>query len=77
MVNVGSAGGVVSMVTASALDAALTLPAGSMAFAVIVWTPSPNVAVEEMLLSRPSRRRCRSGLCRRTGLPCCWLPRCR
>ena len=35
---VGAAGAVVSMVTDNAADAALTLPAASVALAVMLWT---------------------------------------
>ena len=42
-VNAGAFGATVSMVTDSALDAALTLPATSVALAVMLWTPFARV----------------------------------
>src|SRR5262249_3376846 len=45
----GGAGGVVSMVTDSGLDAGLVLPAASVALAVRLWTPSPRAAPRVML----------------------------
>ena len=41
----GAAGAAVSMVTLRADDAALTLPAVSVAFAVRLWAPSSSAAV--------------------------------
>ena len=41
----GAAGAVVSMVTASALEAALILPAASVAVAVRLWAPLVSAAV--------------------------------
>ena len=42
---VGATGAVVSMVTLSAVDAALVLPATSVAVAVRLWAPLASAAV--------------------------------
>ena len=49
--NAGTPGAVVSMVNASALEAALTLPAASVALTVMLWVPFPSVGVRDQVPS--------------------------
>ena len=74
----GRAGAVVSMVIDRAAEAALTLPATSVALAVMLWMPFARVEVVVMDQSPAAvQRRCRPRSCRRTGSPCCRPRPCR
>ena len=63
----GAAGATVSMVTDKAADAALTLPATSVALAVMLWVPFARVEAVMVQCPGPWRCRCRPRSCRRTG----------